>query len=87
MEHESKYRNPTSLDDEQDVKLSKLLKHGKFVGYGLSANGKLLSGQTMVAINTEAPATTSVTVSFVVTPSMIDDAPEIHLNDYLIRGQ
>lgn len=87
MEHESKYRNPTSLDDGQDVKLSKLLKHGKFVGYGLSANGKLLSGQTNVVINTEAPAITFVTVTFAATPSMVDDAPEIHLNDYLIRGQ
>lgn len=87
MEHESKYRNPISFDDEQDVKLSKLLKDGKFVGYGLSANGKLLSGQTSAVIHTEAPATTFVTVSFFVPPSMIDDAPEIHLSDYLIRGQ
>ncbi|MGY0377512.1 hypothetical protein ACW2AL_11545 [Providencia sp. PROV170] len=86
MQYKQQY-NPVGLGDEQDVKLSRLLRHGKFAGYGLSANGKLLSGQTMVAINTEAPATTSVTVSFVVTPSMIDDAPEIHLNDYLIRGQ
>ncbi|MEQ5752369.1 hypothetical protein ABN357_14945 [Providencia rettgeri] len=87
MQHESKYRNPISFDGEQDVKLSKLLKHGKFVGYGLSANGKLLSGQTNVVINTEAPAITFVTVTFATTPSMVDDAPEIHLNDYLTRGQ
>lgn len=78
MQYKQQY-NPVGLGDEQDVKLSRLLRHGKFAGYGLSANGKLLSGQTMVAINTEAPATTTVTVSFVVTPSMIDDAPEIHL--------
>ena len=65
---------------ERQVKLSRLFKGGRFVGYCLSVDGEMLSHQTDIKIETSAPPLSSLSVTFLWHPSVVDDAPDIHLN-------
>ncbi|WP_272681828.1 hypothetical protein [Providencia sp. PROV129] len=67
--------------EKQQVKLSKLYKGGKWMGYGLSVDGQLLSGQIDLSITTTPPGQNNlVVVTLVWQPSLITDAPDIHLD-------
>ncbi|WP_272575919.1 hypothetical protein [Providencia sp. PROV273] len=67
--------------EKQQVKLSKLYKGGKWIGYGLSVNGQLLSGQMALSImTTPLGQNNSVVVTLAWQPSLIADAPDIHLD-------
>ncbi|EUC94938.1 hypothetical protein [Providencia alcalifaciens] len=66
---------------EQQVKLSKLFKSGRWFGYGLTVDGKLLSNQKEVSFTTTPLGeNNSVVVEFACNPSMMADAPDIHLD-------
>lgn len=67
--------------EKQQVKLSKLYKGGKWIGYGLSVNGQLLSGQMDLSITTTPLGqNNSVVVEFAWCPSIVEYAPDIHLD-------
>ncbi|HEM7186428.1 TPA: hypothetical protein U2I61_000873 [Providencia rettgeri] len=66
------------MAETKEVKISKLFKHGKQIGYCLTVDGQMLSDQKQVSINTR-PSDASVDVKFVWRESMITDAPDIHL--------
>nr|WP_282564236.1 MULTISPECIES: hypothetical protein [Providencia] len=69
---------------EQQVKLSKLYKGGKWIGYGLSVDGQLLSGQMDLSITTTPLGqNNSVVVTLAWQPSLITEAPDIHLDWFL----
>ncbi|MET4859453.1 hypothetical protein [Morganella morganii] len=63
---------------EKQVKLSRMFKGGRFAGYCLSVDGEMLSHQTDIKIETTAPQHSS-SVSFLWHSSVVDDAPDIHL--------
>lgn len=65
---------------EKQVKLSRLFKGGAFVGYCLSVDGEMLSHQKDIKIETSGPPSSSIAVNFIWHPSVVDDAPDIHLN-------
>lgn len=64
---------------KKQVKLSRMFKGGRFVGYCLSVDGEMLSHQTDIKIETTSPPHSSISVSFLWHPSVVDDAPDIHL--------
>ncbi|OAT53993.1 Uncharacterised protein [Providencia heimbachae] len=66
------------MTETKQVKLSKLFKHGKQIGYCLTVDGQMLSGQKQLSINTY-PLDTSVHVEFAWHEPMVTDAPDIHL--------
>lgn len=66
----------------QQVKLSRLYKKGQWIGYGLTANGRLLSNQKELSFTTTPLGEkNSVVVEFAWHPSMAEDTPDIHLDD------
>ncbi|MEI9600243.1 hypothetical protein [Moellerella wisconsensis] len=65
----------------QQVKLSKLFKNGRWIGYGLTVDGKLLSNQKELSLTTTPLGeNNSVVVEFAWRPSVVEDAPDIHLD-------
>ncbi|MBN6363915.1 hypothetical protein J9231_07085 [Providencia rettgeri] len=66
------------MAETKQVKISKLFKHGKQIGYCLTVDGQMLANQKQVSINTY-PLDASVDVEFVWRESTVTDAPDIHL--------
>lgn len=66
------------MAETKQVKISKLFKHGKQIGFCLTIDGQMLSSQKQLTINTY-PLDASVNVEFKWHESMVTDAPDIHL--------
>ncbi|EOX9819079.1 hypothetical protein ACPY1K_004179, partial [Providencia stuartii] len=63
----------------QQIKLSKLFKSGRWIGYGLTVDGKLLSNQKQLNLTTTPLGeSNSVVAEFAWRSSMVEDAPDIH---------
>lgn len=65
----------------QQIKLSKLFKNGRWIGYGLTVDGRLLSNQKELSLTTTPRGeNNSVVIEFAWCPSIVEDAPDIHLD-------
>ncbi|HHR5857397.1 TPA: hypothetical protein ACS70L_000071 [Providencia alcalifaciens] len=68
------------MTETKQVKLSKLFKNGKWIGYCLTVDGQMLSAQRQLSIkSTPLGANNSIDVEFAWLESMVTDAPDIHL--------
>lgn len=68
------------MSNKKQVKLSKLFRNDRFVGYTLSVDGQMLTDQQLVSISSsDGVVRPTVTASFVCNEEMTKDAPDIHV--------